>query len=534
MNKLQIRAEVLSIIKNTQTINFQNTELLTQTVKRLEAIDDKKTLTDILVKEIYSSTKNAADILVFLLFSAVERQIIEEKLWSTLKDNEAPDAHKFIAISILKDIGTTVTYDALTEFVESKDEFIDFETQKLLETAVLNPEAQIDFLDFIFAIEEKDQKLLLDSLTDDFEGDVLANILTPVILSKPHSAVAEAAIIALEKTKSAYALNTLDWVVKNVKKDEIVSLAKKGMNILKLQGIRTLYSSKELHAGLLKYTKPHKCYVSIPDGNGNYGVIFSRIHENSNIQMFATVVNTQWGIVDCFGFNEITQNEFGNIIDKFYTWQDPIEIPFGEIKTLLSKAELAAIQKTNKLSYEYACWHVLLDDIEEKEVSYEFQTVELTTEHLSMLANSGLFDTWFIEYGDNEVFDEFIEKVTDFEKISGLFDRYLELIFDELVLKMYKNWMLLSAYFVKLMGREDIANVLYTLVFNDEYKGIFMREIFKKSIYEFYLSKRAQIQNIESNNNMFMKDEPDTDIETVNEMIEQIERAWINGESSCA
>lgn len=528
MNKLQIRAEVLSIVKNIQSINFQNKELLAQTVENLEKIDDKKTLTDIIIKEVFSAAKNTSDVLIFLLFSSIDKNIIEERLWEILRDSNVADAHKFIVIGILKDIGTPVTYDALTEFVTSKDEFVDFETQKLLEVAVLNPEAQIDFLDFIFTIDEEDQKLLLNSLTEDFEGDILANILSPIILSKPHSKIAQIAIAALEKTKSPFALNTLDWVVKNIKKDEIVSLAKKAINVLKLQGIRTLYTSKELHAGLLKHTTAHKCYISIPDGNGNYGVIFSRIYENSNLQMFAAVVNTRWGIVDCFGFNEISTSEFNRILSKFYPRSESINIPLGQIKKLLSQAEMTAIQKTNRLSYEYACWHVLLDDIEENEIVYDFEKVELNDDAVKKLYETGFLDTWFMEAGDNEKFDEFLEKTPDFESIEKLFDEYFSLIFCDEVLEFYNEKMLLSAHFIKLMGHANISGILYSLLHDEKRKKIFFKEIFKKSIYEFYLSKRARIKELQKKKNIFLKvNKENSDILCINEMIEKIEKAWI-------
>ena len=62
------------------------------------------------------------------------------------------------------------------------EELINKETKQLLDTAIMNPEAQIDFMDFMSAISDEDKIILIKSLEEDYANDALANILIPVFL----------------------------------------------------------------------------------------------------------------------------------------------------------------------------------------------------------------------------------------------------------------------------------------------------------------------------------------------------------------
>ena len=77
------------------------------------------------------------------------------------------------------------------------------ETQKLLENAVFNPEAMLDFLDFVYAVPKNDKQLLLASLKEDYKGDVLANIVYPILYADFDDEFKLLAIDILSESKSS-------------------------------------------------------------------------------------------------------------------------------------------------------------------------------------------------------------------------------------------------------------------------------------------------------------------------------------------
>ena len=98
----------------------------------------------------------------------------------------------------------------------------------------------------------------------------------------------------------------------------------KSLSLLKLSGVKEDFTG-EYYKKLLANTPVYKCFVNFPDGHGNIGIIFSRKNEAAFIQMFAIVINDIDGIIDCFGFNEISEQEFDRIVNKFY--QNDIVVP---------------------------------------------------------------------------------------------------------------------------------------------------------------------------------------------------------------
>ena len=103
--------------------------------------------------------------------------------------------------------------------------------------AEVNPEAQIDFLDFYYGVSKNDRDILLDSIIKDYSGDLLANILTPLIYSLDDKEGLKMCINGLLKSKSYLAYAPLSWLVQSSDDVHIASLAKKTKMSLKLQDL---------------------------------------------------------------------------------------------------------------------------------------------------------------------------------------------------------------------------------------------------------------------------------------------------------
>ncbi len=293
MNPFQLKAEVLAVIEG------KSPELL-------DAQEDKELIVRLLVKEFNN-----------------------------------PKATNLDAVRVLLE---RYDYERYVDPMEIAEK----DTKRLLNSAIANPEIQIDFLDFINSLDVEDQLNLLQSLEYEYQGDELANILIPVFLSNPDSEAGRYALDMLGQTKSQLAFAAL--------KD--IPAAKKSLATLKIAGIREDKTS-EFYKNLLANSTPYRCCITYPDGTGAQAVIFSRLKPNDRAQFVAAVIDDLQGVCDCFGFNDISRFEADAIIERFYRGEQAVELKPEALKWFLAEAE-----KLGAMPYEYICWRNILADIQ--------------------------------------------------------------------------------------------------------------------------------------------------------------------------
>ena len=214
MNKLQIRAELLNTIKSIENGQKHSFDFLLKVVSPLKEIEDKDTILDILIKEIISNKNDERFyILSFLLEQLIPKEKLENELWKLLAQNDINDGIKSNIINILKDLGNQINYEKYSDYFEDPNAVIDADTEKLLKNALGNPEVLIDFLDFIEALTTDDKTVLIDSISEDYKGDELANLFAPVIYSNPNSELCKYAIKRLGESKSGLAIGPLEYAM---------------------------------------------------------------------------------------------------------------------------------------------------------------------------------------------------------------------------------------------------------------------------------------------------------------------------------
>lgn len=543
LNKLQIKAEVLTVLSKLQA----NPDM-SDVEKILEVLvfqEDKKSILEVLSRELSKSSGQRGEFICFLLLKLCEPAEIENVLWDILKNHSVDDETKAFVLNLLKDMGQKINYEELGEYLHEPEKVIDADTQKLLQTAIINPEAQIDFLDFLNSLSEPDKELLVDSLGEDYSSDDLANILNPLCLYAPTSKLGKKVIEILGTTKSQLALHTLLETLKFVDEDEeVATLIKKSISTLKIAGIRE-DNAIEFYKNVLKST-PGYSFISYPDGHGNQAIIFSRKKEDSLIQMVAIVINDIYGIIDCFGFNEISSAEFERIVERFYDGDDYVCITPEVAKNLLLNAEKLSRQNDTKVSYEYICWKTLLADIEAESTPIEIFLKTLTEEKTlsdSDLENICMLDfvqRWFF---DPEYSDEFLEFIQDLnQKIAKNEDNIdfesevkenLDKIFTIEQKNVLDKRILMSAYLMTLSNNENETQLLYSLYLDEKTKTKMAENILRKSIYEYYVALKFKHAEENKTTNIFaMKNKPEKseiNLEQINKTISLIENLWVKG-----
>ena len=513
LNPFELKAEITKLLEKLKGINdLENYEIHYRT---LDAQSDKKIIVKLLFKEI-SNLKDDGKIIKFLLKRYADKNELTEKLWAMVKSNIASNVSKIFALDLLRDIDSSWSYDTCETYLDNPDEFVDEDTKKLLDTAIFNPEVQIDFLDFLNSLNQEDRIILLKSLGQDYEKDELANIVIPVFLSQPDSETGKTALEILGNSKSQlayHALNTaMDYVPANIK-----PLIKKNISILKLCGIRE-DNSIEFYKKILEQSKPYKCCITYPDGHGNIAVIISRINKFGKVQFVAIVIDDYHGVRDCFGFNEISKFECNTIIERFYRDEKEIYLKPEVIKTLLHQAEIISHKSNNWLiPYEYVCWKNLLADVEEADnniksvLDKEFPVQKISKKELEEITGSDFMSHWFLDADYSDEFEEFLQiikntKPEDFDKII---DEYVLKVFYKEEFNVWSERLLTVAYIKIKEGLNEEAHNIYNLYYDTNMKIEFFKNILRTSIYQYYFKLKKENE------------------QQASDIVSQIERMWV-------
>ena len=343
LNPFEIKSEILRIINKYSNLTSLR-EVFLEDFELLDNSANRNVISKLLFKELINTKSGRELIVKFLLERYVEKEELIQKLWEILKNPLASSEVKIIVLGFLRELETDWKYEDYENALGDDVDIVDEDTRQMLDTAIINPEVQIDFLDFLHAVDPKDRVLLINSLAEDYEKDALANVLIPVFLSQPDSELGKEALNILGNSKSQLAYHALNSSLEFVD-DSIKPLVKKNLSTLKLSGVRE-DNSKDFYKAILSKSKPYRCCVTYPDGHGNQAIIFSRTNEAKRVQFAAVVVNDYNGIRDCFGFNDISQFECDKIIERFYKGEEVLNVSANVVKTLLIYYE-----KLSKVKY---------------------------------------------------------------------------------------------------------------------------------------------------------------------------------------
>ena len=546
MNKIQIRAEVFSSINDICNRVENSENVLYNSVNKLSVIEDKDFLAKLLIKEFISTDDSKrGSAISLLLIKCVPVDILENNLWSNLALKTVSDSKKYQLVDLLKSMGKFIDYDKYLDYFEEPQNVIDIDTRKLLSEALLNPESQIDFLDFLETLSKRDKTLLIQSMVEDYTKDDLANILAPIVLYEKDKEILNLIIKELINSKSPLVYYPFKRYSELSKDEEMVRIVNKGLKELKIAGV-TQERADEYYKERFKNSLLYSCYTGLVDGRGNQGLIFSRIRTDNTVQMFCVVINDKYGIVDSFGFNTISGMEFSLIVQKFSESDKPLSITFETGLSWLEEAEEISYLKNNKLPYEYICWKEILYDVSKNNLKSDdficdaLKILPAKQCDLTELFAANYLDKLFFTKDDNENFKSFIMEIDNLlsaqkdinlnlleEKIKDNLDK----VFDEDTTKTMVKRLERIAFIFMSNSNNDIASKIYELSKNKELQKEFFKEILKKSIFVFY-EEDFKSRFDKNADNIFIKnakkDSSKLDNSKVQELLEKILSDWGN------
>ncbi len=490
----------------------------------LEGQEDKTLLSRLLFKELINSSVQKLPIVCFLMEHFIEKESLINGLWETLKNQNLKSDVKIMILNLLREWDSDWSYSQCEEFLDDADEILDENTKQLLNNAIINPEVQIDFMDFMASIKVEDKITLLQSFGEDFGDDELANILIPVFEAAPNSPEGREALKLLAGTKSQLGLHVLERMGK-VTTGELNQAIRKSLATLKMSGVRE-DNTKEFYKKILSNSKPDKFYLTYPDGHGDMALICTRLTEEDRIRFISIVINLDTGIKDCFGFFDISQFECDKILERFLRDEKVASLSPEAFKTVLYNAELSTIESNSKewkLPYEYVCWKNLLIDIDETEERIE--QIVASQVHVHSITESVFEDLdkmkvsahWFLDAHYSDEFEQFIKEMKTETNLDSLVEKYSKQIFYD---NEKESWIkkLIVSVFIKLsIGKGDDAAEIYSLAKNENLFEQFLINILKRSVYEYLMTVKY---NKDLNEENYTEEE-------ISSRIKYIEENWI-------
>lgn len=541
LNKLQIRALILTVLSELKTMKTLNQQIFIENISPLKEITDKDVLFNILIKELNKPQDTYTTLVKATIVESIPAEILKEKTLNILASPKITDQIKYHLLQVLKEIGTSINYDEFFEYFDDPETVLDYDTKKLLEFAIINPETQIDFMDFLTSLPEPDKFTLINSLNEDYEGDNLANILSPILYAEFSEDIKKRTIEILGETRSSIAFIPIQWVYENSTSNELKSLAKKNLNMLKLTG-----ASEEKATNFFKLvlneSKIHDCYSTIPDGHGNQGIIISRKRDNDTYQIAAIVINHSFGIVDCFGFNILSENEVNRIVSRFCQSDPKIKVSPQYCKNIVNNAFNTTKIFREKFSYEFICWSILLKDIEEMPTSIgewtkaNLPTMELTDEITKEFFSKYYLDKWFFTTEDDEFFDALIDELSNkdslnLEIIEAEIKNFYDKIWNYFQVQKLNTKIEHTCYLLQQLGNNEDARILYTIKNDSRLRDKLQYDMIKKSIYEYFATIKQNSKEILFSTNIFKLKNRQTNekfkMQTVEKIINEIENNWV-------
>jgi len=204
--KLQQRAALIAILNKYRNVNKIDNSELEIDIKTVCEFEDKEFVFKTLLAEIISSNGIYADICSIIAFESIDNDVFQNVAIKFLQDKKVEDNKKFIIMSLMRQKGLDFNYRDISNYVDNPEELAHSGVENFLNNALVDPEVQIDLLDFFINIPEEEKIYFLDNLKNEFSGDDLANAFSILAQLNLEGAEFEIVFETLIELNSPYSL----------------------------------------------------------------------------------------------------------------------------------------------------------------------------------------------------------------------------------------------------------------------------------------------------------------------------------------
>lgn len=501
-NKFLIKSTIVETIEALMELTPEEYDLIPEMLVNIRKIQDTETLFKLLISEYFKETaEKRLNVIIYTMNEVFEKEQLKELLWSLLKSRHYNDETQNKILFLIKSLGEIVNYDEYVKYFENPDAVIDKDTESLINAATFNPESQIDFLDFISTLNDSDWRFMLDSLSDDFQGDNLANIFVPLVYLNMHNEEKLNYLIdIIGKTSSALAIKPFEDIIQHSLSEKCAKNAKRQLNFLKLKG-KNQKQADAFYLKALENSTFNEAYTSYLDGHGNQCLIISRKAQDGSYQYFSAVVRDLHEIIDCFGFYELSEDEYQKIIKRFVQTQRLIKIHQNVALAIFEAAEKYSMDNNLAIPYEYFCWKNLLADETNKFDLTEKLKEPKNPKYARFEFNEDSFvsfETWFFDENDDffkKTLDMLIPSLRMDETVLNFVETLKRNALQFEISKKIQYRLVIMAIMMTLCGNKNLISTIAAINNTDAYATL-EEFMMKHSVYEYFLRER---ENINSN-----------------------------------
>ena len=532
--KLEYRTKIMAILNKYRNANEINNLALQDDIAYIKTFSDKEIVLNILLDEIVDVKSDYSNICAVIIIEALDLKTIEDCIYNFLLRKDVSDDRKFFFISILKQKGIKFNYDDISTYVSHPDEIAQSGVKDFLSNAMYDPEAQIDLLDFYLNISKEEKIYLLNNLSNEFEGDNLANALSLIAQLDVEKDELNIIINSLIALNSAYAIDGIKYIIENYSLDDFL-LKQLKQACRKL----TLKYKDFINYSFSKDTKILKCYMSFVDGESNFSLVISRQKEDKLIDTFLLTVNINTGIKACVGFGSINETNLKSIIKRTFVNTMPVEISPIAFRAFCEYYYSKNKETETIVPYEFIVWKKMFLDIKQLNCDIsEFLKAKLDTLNLNekkarKLISSKMLETWYYYKGQNKIIDDLLVEIeekhtTELDElnkiVSGVIKKHF--INNEIFIKELQTKLFLQAYVARQANLKVSSACAYSMCFKNPYVGLLVESIIDKSIY-YHLSNCLYEKEETLKSNVFEKVlKTDFSKEELENLMMKLEEKW--------
>ena len=341
-------------------------------VAQLKTVATETVWCGLLMKELERLSGNARKLeaLAELLMEMGSLELLKDPLWLLITSTSAKDDQREVAHVVLRHLGETGISDVFVDYLDNPEALATKETERLLSLAVHQPEATLEFVDFISTLPPEDQLELLSNMQRDFPAEAIVPVLLPFLDSLPDDDAvviqALSMLIAAKTPQVAYWLHETHQYGAAFKVPQFEKLIHRGLKECQLAGIykpndtdalKQLVNQVPLWVLALE-TKA--CYASLPDGYGSQAYLLVLQWPHGDYLAFGMVINDTEGLLDAFSYTQIREPELNRLLMRFKDQNAKITIPPSHFRFRVAQAEAKSRELGQSIPYEYTAWKAVL------------------------------------------------------------------------------------------------------------------------------------------------------------------------------
>lgn len=529
--KLKQRAELISILSKYRDVCEIDNVGLMKDIKKISNMDNQVFVCKTLLQEVNNAKTTYSNVCAIIILEAISKDIFEKEALEFIKNKQTNDNKKLFIVSLMKQKGIDFSVRNISEYLDSPEEFAHEGVVDFLENAIVDPEVQIDLLDFYLNIPKDERLYFIESLIQEHSDDNIANAVSIIIQLNPEKEILDIIIEKLLSSNSAYAIEGLEFILNNIKID-----TKTRSKIKKKHKELTIKYPDFINDALVKDTKKITSYISFVDGQSNFSMIFQRIKNDGLLDVLLCTINIEKGVISSMGFAAIPPQNAKSVMKRLFSDSMPVEINPIAFKSLFEFYYKKSEKNEIELPYELIVWKKILNGV--RGVNYDIseflnsklETINLTESKVKKFACAKVCETWYYSSGQNQYIDELFETlennhIIDFDVINQMVSDCIDKNFlnnKEFIANLHSK-LLIQSYIASLAKLKLTSACAYSLCFDKKYLKILLESILDKSI---YCELDLKLANFEDKNVFKKQKKTNYSKAELKTMISQFEEKW--------